>query len=265
MSNALHTRICDELGVEYPIFGFAHSVDVVVAVCLAGGIGVYGGTRSTPEEIAAALTEIKARVADRPFGIDLVLPTGMPERNNREEIEAQIPDGHRAFVDHLYEKYHVPRDNQPGARSRFVRSEEVARRQADVVLDSGARIFAMGVGSPPAMVTEAKARGKLVVSLVGAPRHARRAIDAGADILVAQGYDAGGHTGTIGTFSLVPQIVDLAGDVPVLAAGGVATGRHIAAALALGAVGVWAGDALARDTREPHGAERAAQVATRGF
>ncbi|MEE8422230.1 MAG: nitronate monooxygenase [Dehalococcoidia bacterium] len=239
----LHTAICDRFGVDVPIFGFTHSQDAVVAVCRAGGIGVWGATRSTPEEIEEGLANIASRVEGRPFGVDLVLPQGMPARNNREEIEALLPDEHRAFVDHLWEKYEVPRDGQAGARSRFVRSEEIAQRQVDVVLASEANIFAMGVGSPPEFIREAKARGKTLVSLVGQPRHAERAIAAGADLLVAQGYDAGAHTGTIGTFSLVPQIVAMAGEIPVLAAGGVATGQHIAASLALGAVGVWIGTA----------------------
>ena len=239
---SLRTRICDELGVDYPIFGFSHSEDVVIAVCRAGGVGVYGGTRNTPEEIEASLTRIASEVDGRPFGIDLVLPAGMPERNNREEIEALLPEEHLAFVDGLWERYDVPRDGLPGARSRFVRSEESARRQVDVVLNSEASIFAIGVGSPVDVVDEAKARGKTLVSLVGQPRHAERALAAGADILVAQGYDAGAHTGPIGTFSLVPQIAAMT-DRPVLAAGGVATGRHLAAALALGAVGVWIGTA----------------------
>ena len=242
-TSALHTPVCDEFGVTYPVFGFAHSVDVVVEVCRAGGIGIFGGTRNTPEEIEAALEEIRSRVGDRPFGIDLVIPQGMPERNNREDIEAQIPDGHRAFVDHLWQKYQVPRDGLPGSRSRFVRSEETAKRQVEVVLNSDVNILALGVGSPQDVVAEAKRQGKKMISLVGAPKHAERAKAAGADILVAQGYDAGAHTGDIGTFSLVPQIVDVADGRPVLAAGGVATGRHIAAALALGAQGVWIGTA----------------------
>lgn len=247
----IHTPLCDQLGVVHPIFAFSHSVDVVVEVCLAGGVGVLGATRMFPEEIAANLAEIRERVGDRPFGVDLVLPQGMPERNNREDIEAQLPEEHRAFVDHLYEKYNVPRDGQAGPRSRFVRSDEMASRQADVVLASDVNIFAMGIGSPPEFIAAAKSAGKLVLALVGNLKHARRALAQGADLLVAQGHDSGAHTGPIGTFSLVPQITSMAGDVPVLAAGGVATGQHIVAALAMGAVGVWVGTAWLV-TKEAH-------------
>jgi NAD(P)H-dependent flavin oxidoreductase YrpB (nitropropane dioxygenase family) len=250
-ASRFHTPVCDLLGIRYPIFGFNHSIDVTVEITKAGGIGVFGATRNTPEEIREALRTIRERVGDLPFGVDLVLPSGMPERNNREDIEARIPDGHRAFVEQIYGKYAVKRDNLPGARSRFVRSNEVARRQIEVVLESDVHVFACGIGSPPEAIAAAQARGKKVVSLVGAPKHARRVKDAGVDIIVAQGYDAGAHTGEIGTYSLVPQVVDIAGETPVLAAGGVATGRHIAAALALGAQGVWVGTAWLF-TRENH-------------
>lgn len=247
----IHTRICDLLGIQHPIFAFSHSKDVVVAVTMAGGVGVLGATRMFPEEIESTLAEIRERVGTRPFAVDLVLPKDMPERNNREDIEAQIPDGHRAFVDHLYEKYEVPRDGEAGPRSRFVRSNEMARRQADVVLASDVDIFAMGIGSPPEFIAAAKASGKRVLALVGNPRHASKALAQGAEILVAQGHDSGAHTGPIGTYSLVPQITRMAGDVPVLAAGGVATGQHIVAALAMGAVGVWVGTAWLV-TKEAH-------------
>ena len=111
---ALHTVICERFGVRYPIFGFSHSADVVVAVCEAGGIGVWGGTRDTPEEIKATLADIGARVDGRSFGVALVLRAGMPERNNREDIEALLPDEHRTFVDQLWERYQVPRAGQRG-------------------------------------------------------------------------------------------------------------------------------------------------------
>lgn len=241
MTSPVRTTVCDLVACQHPIFAFSSSVDVVVAVSRAGGVGILGATRMLPEEIRRALDEIRERVEGRPFGVDLVLPKGMPESNNREDIEAQLPEEHRAFVDYLFEKYDVPRDGLPGSRSRFVRSNEVARRQADVVLASGASIFAMGIGSPVEFILEAKRSGKKVLALVGSPKHAQRALDGGAEILVAQGHDSAAHTGPIGTFSLVPQVVKLAGDVPVLAAGGVATGVHVAAALALGALGVWCG------------------------
>ena len=241
MTSPLHTRVSDMLGIEYPIFAFAHHEDVIVEACKAGGVGIYGGTRKTPSEIRDVLKAIRSRLGDRPFGIDLVIPKGMPAHNNREEIEAQLPVEHRAFIDHLYEKYSIGRPMRAGSRSRFVRSEEVAAQQLEAVLESDVNVFALGIGTPTAAVDAARSDGKTVVSLVGSPRNARYAIDAGADIIVAQGYDAGGHTGTIGTFSLIPQIVDIAGGRPVLAAGGVATGRHIAAAFALGAEGVWTG------------------------
>jgi len=239
----LWTDICDEYGIEHPIFGFAHSVNAVIAITNAGGLGVYGATRSTPEEIEENLARIRAGVGDKPFGVDLVMPPGMPEHDNRDAIEAEIPDAHRAFVDRLYEKYNVPKATKPGMRSRFVRSTEMEDRQLEAVMASDVDLFACGIGAPPRAVDQAKSLGKKTAALVGSPHHVDRALKTGIDLVIAQGYDAGAHTGPIGTFSLVPQIVAAAEGKPVLAAGGVATGSHVAASLALGAVGVWIGTA----------------------
>jgi NAD(P)H-dependent flavin oxidoreductase YrpB (nitropropane dioxygenase family) len=239
----LWTPLCDQLDIRYPIFGFAHDVATVAAISNAGGYGVYGATRRFPEEITAELAQIRELVGDNPFGVDLVLPPGMPEHNSREAIEAQIPDEHKAFVAQLTEKYQVPPASGPGMRTRFIRSSEIEAAQLRAVLDSDVNMFACGIGSPPEAIAEAKTRGKTTLALIGSPHHVPRALAAGVEMLVAQGYDAGAHTGPIGTYSLVPQIVDAAGDVPVLVAGGVATGRHIAAALAMGAAGVWMGTA----------------------
>lgn len=239
----LRTQICSRLGLEAPIFGFTHSIETTAAICNAGGLGVFGATRNTPEEITKRLGQLREMVGNRPFGVDLVLPRGMPEVDDREAIEAQIPKRHREFVEELKKRYEVPDGSGPGMRSKFVRSKEIADRQIEAVLASDVDLFACGIGMPMEAVQRAKAGGKTTLALIGAPRHAQNALSAGADILVAQGYDAGAHTGVIGTLSLIPQIVDMAGDVPVLAAGGIATGRQIVAALAMGAQGVWLGTA----------------------
>jgi len=239
----LWTPLCDRFGIQHPIFGFAHDIATVAAITNAGGFGVYGATRRFPHEITAELAQIRELVGERPFGVDLVLPPGMPEHNSREAIEAEIPAEHKAFVDDLIERYAVPPASEPGMRTRFIRSAEIEAQQLRAVLDSDVDLFACGIGAPPAAIAEAKSQGKTTLALIGSPHHVERSIRAGVDFLVAQGHDAGAHTGPIGTYSLVPQIVDAAGDIPVLAAGGVATGRHIAAALAMGAQGVWLGTA----------------------
>ncbi len=239
----LWSPLCASLGIEYPIFGFAHDVNTVAAISRAGGFGVYGATRRFPEEITEELAAIRELVGDKPFGVDLVLPPGMPEHNSREAIEAEIPADHKAFVKRIIDKYEVPAATEPGMRTRFIRSTEIEEAQIRAVLDSSVDMFACGIGAPGPVIGEAKARGKVTLALIGSPHHVPRALGAGVEYIVAQGYDAGAHTGPIGTYSLVPQIVDAAGDVPVLVAGGVATGRHIAAALAMGAQGVWMGTA----------------------
>ena len=244
----LKTPLCDLLGIDLPLFGFAHSTEVVAAVSGRGAVGIFGGTRNTPEEITSELAAIRSQVGAKPTGIDLVLPKGMPQTANRDAIEAEIPQGHREFVAGLWEKYEVPPPSEPGMRSRFVRSEEVAAAQIEAALESDIEVFACGIGAPPEVVSRAKMLGKVTVALVGSRRHAEAALAANVDLIVAQGTDAGAHTGPIGTFSLVPQVVDIAGDIPVVAAGGVATGRHIAAALALGAQGVWMGTAWLTST-----------------
>jgi NAD(P)H-dependent flavin oxidoreductase YrpB (nitropropane dioxygenase family) len=240
----LKTPICERFGIDTPIFGFSHSLEVVAAISNAGGFGVYGATRRLPAEIRDELAQIRERVDGRPFGVDLVIPAVIPEENDRAAMEAQIPDGHRAFVEGLARKYEVPPPSGPGMRTRFVRSQEVTALQVDEVVASDVDLVALGVGCPPDVVERVKRSGKTTLALVGQERHAMKALEAGADILVAQGTDAGGHTGGIGTFSLLPRIVRLAGDVPVLAAGGVATGEHVAAALLMGAQGVWVGTAF---------------------
>ena len=241
--NTIWSPMCDRFGIDSPIFGFAHDVETVAAITNAGGFGVYGATRRFPEEITEELAQIRRLVGNRPFGVDLVLPPDMPEHNSREAIQAEIPAEHTAFVQQLIERYNVPEASKPGMRTRFIRSKEIEDAQLRAVMESDVDMLACGIGAPADVVCEARDRGKTTLALIGSPHHVPKAIAAGVEIIVAQGYDAGAHTGPIGTYSLVPQIVDAAGDIPVLAAGGVATGRHIAAALAMGAQGVWLGTA----------------------
>lgn len=237
----LTNDLCRQFGIEHPIFGFAHDIETVAAITNAGGLGVYGATRRFPHEIADELAQIKSLVGDKPFGVDLVLPDGMPEHNSREAIEQHVPAEHKAFVQGIVDKYEVPEPSGPGMRTRFIRSTEIEAEQLEAVMASEVDLFACGIGAPRPAVEKAKELGKMTAALIGSPRHVNRAVNSGVDLIVAQGAEAGAHTGTIGTFTLVPQIVDACGDIPVLAAGGVATGRHVAAALAMGAAGVWAG------------------------
>jgi NAD(P)H-dependent flavin oxidoreductase YrpB (nitropropane dioxygenase family) len=237
----LHTPVCDLFGLAHPVFAFTHSVPTAAAVSRCGGLGTYGATRRTPDEIRAELALLRRMAGDAPIGVNLVLPPGMPEDNDPEALERQLPEKHKAFVRHLYEKYRVPPPERRGMRTRFLRSNEVARAQMQAVLESDVELVACGIGAPADFVEACKRQGKRILALVGSPKHARRALDSGADLLVAQGHDSAAHTGPIGTFTLVPQVVEMAGDVPVLAAGGVMTGRHVAAGMALGAQGAWTG------------------------
>jgi NAD(P)H-dependent flavin oxidoreductase YrpB (nitropropane dioxygenase family) len=237
----LHTPVCAMFGLSHPVFAFTHSVPATAAVSRCGGLGTYGATRRTPDEIREELAALRRLAGDAPIGVNLVLPPGMPEDDDPQALERELPARHKAFVERLYEKYAVPPPKRRGMRTRFLRSNEVARAQMQAVLDSDVELVACGIGAPADFVEACKRRGKRILALVGSPKHARRALDAGADLLVAQGHDSAAHTGPIGTFSLVPQVVEIAGDVPVLAAGGVMTGRHVAAGMALGAQGAWTG------------------------
>jgi len=192
---ALATPLTRRLGIEHPIFGFADDISTVAAITNAGGLGVYGATRRFPDEIRDELAEIRSLVGDRPFGVDLVLPDGMPEHNSRAEIERHIPDGHRAFVEAIIEKYQVPEPSGPGMRTRFIRSSEIEVEQLEAVMASDVDLFACGIGAPRPAVDRARELGKTTAALIGSPRHVRRAIDSGVDIIVAQGHDAGAHTG----------------------------------------------------------------------
>ena len=241
MTSDLRTPLCDTLGIAHPIFGFSHSVDVVVAIAKAGGFPVLGLAREMPHEIPLILQEVEARMQGRPYGVDLMLPSQVPRKGNLEEVRAGLPSAHVDFVNGLRERFAVPPPVKPSFFTTQVRSEELFESQIEQVLASNAIGVATAIGLRADLIARAKARGKATFSLIGSARHAQKALAMGVDVLVAQGYDAGGHTGNIGTFSLVPQIVAMAGDTPVLAAGGIGTGGQIVASISMGAQGGWLG------------------------
>ncbi|MFN8104606.1 MAG: nitronate monooxygenase [Acidimicrobiia bacterium] len=238
----LHTKLCDLLGIEFPIIAFTHCKDVAVAVINAGGFAVLGEAMHTPEDIAADIEWIRSRVDGKKFGIDLVLPASVPPSGSLDDLMAEIPDTHRAFAQQIKDKYDVPDPKgKVDLHTWGGLNQELARAQLDVLLDERVPVLASGLGSPAFILDAAHERDMLVFGLVGKPRQAQRQLDVGIDAIIAQGYDAAGHTGAIGTFSIVPQVAAIAGDTPVIAAGGVTTGRHLAAALCLGASGIWSG------------------------
>jgi len=242
----VRTSLCDLLSIEHPIVGFTPSEHVAAAISRAGGLGVLGCVRfNHPDELDAALKWMDASTDGRPYGIDVVMPAKVPDEGAAADLGSLIPEGHREFVDQTLLKLGVPPlpDGSEPSEGVLGWLHSIARQHVEVALSHPAKLIANALGSPPADVIEkAHARGMLVAALAGKAEHARRHVGLGVDLVVAQGYEAGGHTGEIASMVLVPEIVD-AVDAPVLAAGGIGSGRQIAAALALGAVGVWMGSA----------------------
>ncbi|MGM9383921.1 NAD(P)H-dependent flavin oxidoreductase [Streptomyces antibioticus] len=241
----MQTELSKQLGVEHAVFGFTPFPAVAAAISRAGGFGVLGAVRYTaPDELERDLDWIEAHVDGRPYGLDVVMPARRVEGVTEADVEAMIPEGHRRFVRETLAKYGVPELAEGEASGWRITGwmEQVARRQLDVALGYPIRLLANALGSPPAdVVARAHDRGVLVAALAGSARHALKHREAGIDVVVAQGYEAGGHTGEIASMVLTPEVVDAVAPLPVLAAGGIGSGRQIAAALALGAQGVWLG------------------------
>ncbi|MGW1274494.1 NAD(P)H-dependent flavin oxidoreductase [Streptomyces sp. NPDC002491] len=241
----MQTELSTQLGVEHAVFGFTPFPAVAAAISRAGGFGVLGAVRYTdPDDLKRDLDWIEAHVDGRPYGLDVVMPAKKVEGVTEADVEAMIPEGHRKFVRDTLAAYGVPELAEGEASGWRITGwmEQVARSQLDVAFDYPIRLLANALGSPPAdVVARAHERGVLVAALAGSARHARKHKDAGIDIVVAQGYEAGGHTGEIASMVLTPEAVDAVAPLPVLAAGGIGSGRQIAAALALGAQGVWLG------------------------
>jgi NAD(P)H-dependent flavin oxidoreductase YrpB (nitropropane dioxygenase family) len=255
----MRTEVCDRLGIEFPIFAFSHCRDVVAAVTNAGGFGVLGATGHSPRTLEIDLAWIDEQVRGKPYGVDLLLPAkydktaaqlgkpepGKPEPGKPEPSAAQrFPAGYQAFLDDLLARYGVPElpDHITATSGSLNVSPQAAGNLLDVAFSHPIGLVASALGPPPAeLVSRAHDRDVVVAALVGTAEHARRQQAAGVDLIVAQGTEAGGHTGTISTMVLVPEVVRAVAPTPVLAAGGIVTGAQMAAAMALGAQGVWCG------------------------
>jgi NAD(P)H-dependent flavin oxidoreductase YrpB (nitropropane dioxygenase family) len=247
----VRTAVCDKFGIEFPIFAFSHCRDVVAAVSRAGGFGVLGALAFTPEELEIELAWIDDHIEGKPYGVDLVMPANYVGAGGVQpdaaELRAMIPQEHWDFVDSILGEFGIPPlpdDYDERARAAGLGVDDQATRAVEVTLKhEGVRLLVNALGPPPKeVVDKAHEHGVLVAALVGSRRHAEKQVEQGVDVIVAQGTEAGGHTGDISTMVLVPEVVDAVGDdVPVLAAGGIGTGRQMAASLALGAQGAWTG------------------------
>jgi len=257
----MQNRVCEMLGVEFPILAFSHCRDVVAAVTNAGGFGVLGAVAHTPEQLEIDLAWIEAEVKGKPYGLDLLLPqkyAGADEGGlDREAVRALLPPAQQEFIDDILKRYEVPELTDDGAR-RGGGLINVAPSGYEPLLDvtfaHKVRLVASALGPPPpALIERAHAQDVLVAALAGKAAHAVRHKAAGADLIVAQGTEAGGHTGEVATMVLIPEVVDQVSPTPVIAAGGIGNGRQLAAAMALGAEGVWCGSVwLTTEEAETH-------------
>jgi NAD(P)H-dependent flavin oxidoreductase YrpB (nitropropane dioxygenase family) len=246
----MKSPVCEMLDVEFPLFAFSHCRDVVAAVSRAGGFGVLGATVHSPETLEQELKWIDAHVDGKPYGLDVLIPENISTAGERDvtwqSLEQRIPSEHRAFTRDLLKKHGIELTStpvpaatpQPFDATRALQLLEVSFRHP-------VRLIANALGVPPkAMIEMGRKHGVPVAALVGAKEHALRQVAAGVDILVVQGTEAGGHCGEVSTMVLVPEVIKAikpVSDVPVLAAGGIMTGRQMAACMAMGAAGVWTG------------------------
>lgn len=245
----MKSALCERLGVEFPLFAFSHCRDVVAAVSRAGGFGVLGATRHTPESIDIELKWIDEHVDGKPYGLDVLIPENLATRGEKglsaRALAARIPQEHLDFVADLLRQNHVPPPSDPIREGAPPYDPDQALETLAAAFRHPIKLIANALGVPPrAMLDLGQRHGVPVAALVGAKEHAIRQVKAGVDVLVVQGGEAGGHCGEVSTLVLVPEVLKAIkplGDIPVLAAGGIMTGRQMAACMALGAAGAWTG------------------------
>ena len=247
----MRTPLCDELGIEFPIFAFTHCRDVVVAVSKAGGFGVLGAVGFSPEQLEIELNWIDEHIGDHPYGVDIVIPNkyeGMDADMSTEDLtkmlQDMVPQGHLDFARNLLRDHGVPVDDADDNTLQLLGwTEATATPQVEIALQHPKMtLIANALGTPPPdMITHIHEAGRKVAALCGSPYQAMKHAAADVDIIIAQGGEGGGHCGEVGSIVLWPQVVKAVAPRPVLAAGGIGSGQQIAAALALGCQGAWSG------------------------
>jgi NAD(P)H-dependent flavin oxidoreductase YrpB (nitropropane dioxygenase family) len=246
---SIRTPLSDELGIEHPIYAFTVHKEVAAAVSRAGGLGVLGALRFSPEELDEELTWIDEHVDGKPYGVDVVMPAAYagadisdPEELLRQ-LQGMIPAGHKEFVERVLSDHGVPPlPDGEQVRELLGWTDATARPQVEIALAHPICLLANALGPPPEdVVDQAHAKGVKVAALVGKVEQALAQVEVGVDVIVAQGTEAAGHTGEVSSLVLWPDVVDAVHPRPVLAAGGIGTGRQMAAALAVGTQGAWTG------------------------
>lgn len=250
----MNTPICEMFGIEFPLIAFTHCRDVVVAVSKAGGMGVFGAVAHPPDRLEEELRWIDARIEGKPYGIDLIVPNKMAEVSagglNRNKVEAAIPQEYFQFAAGILAQHDISAEGLYSFRDETFRASQNmqasgAAETLEVAFSHPIKLVANALGVPPKIMLEMGKRHDVrVAALVGAKKHAIRQAQAGVDILIAAGGEAGGHCGDVSTLVLIPEIhaaIQPYGNIPILAAGGIVTGRQMAACMAMGAAGAWTG------------------------
>ncbi len=250
----MDSRICDMLGIEFPLVAFTHSRYVATEVSKAGGFGVLGAANMTPEQLEAELTWIDENINGKPYGVDLIVPNkfiGKGDNTTPDGMIAMLPDAHKSFAEDILQAHDIDAEDIDDAarRETMVFADnltlEGAKKHLDIAFSHPIKLIANALGVPPREMMEmGKRHGVAVAALVGAKSHAINQVQAGVDILVVAGSEAGGHCGAVSTMVLVPEIFEAIQnqcETPILAAGGIVTGRQMAACMAMGASGVWTG------------------------